>query len=163
MVNTEGAKQPESGRLIHEFLAHSYFIYLAAVILGFAFDLIWRLDFSFPLMQDVGFLFIVAGTLVVFWAQSSAIKGAKVRHDSKEKVCRDHFCVGPYVFTRTPTQYGLFLLTLGLGLLYGSFFMTLFALTAFLMARVIFIPKQEHHLALKYGSPYLEYKEHVKF
>lgn len=152
-----------SGRTVHEILAHSYFIYLAAVVVGFGADLVWKLRFSFPREAEVGLLAIMAGTVMVVWAQRSSRRGSAMRNKANETICRDHFCVGPYVFTRTPTQYGLTLLVLGLAALYGSPVMFAAGILAFLIGRFFFIPKEEHHLTQKYGAAYLDYKKHVKF
>lgn len=154
----------ESGRLVHQILAHSYILYLGAIILGFAIDIASPTTaFSFPLLIPLGLVLILAGTALAFWAQHSAKKGSAKRNSETEKICRDHFCVGPYVFTRTPTQYSLFMMAIGLGFLYGSLAIVILSLVAFFVGRFVFIPKQEHHLAKKYGDAYLEYKKIVKF
>ncbi len=157
--------EAKSGRLVHEFLAHSYLIYLAAVVVGFGMDLIWPVTFSAPYLQPLGFGFIVLGTVLSVWAQASSEKGGHIRYAKKEaeELRHDHFSFGPYRFSRTPTQYGLFLMTLGLALLFGAFFMVCTTLIAFLLGKFVFIKKEERHLAKKYGAPYLEYKKKVRF
>ncbi len=154
-----------SGRLIHEFLAHSYFIYLAAVVVGFGLDLVIPVKFSFPLQQPLGLLFIMLGTLLAVWAQVSSDQSGQLRYKELETktIHHDHFRYGPYKYTRTPTQYGLLLMTLGLALLFGAFFMLCTTLFAFLVGKFFFIKKEESHLAKKYGEPYLEYKKKVRF
>ena len=161
MPTAQTPEQSEAGRLIHQVLAHSYLIYLGGIVLGVVASLIFPVAFSFPLMEPIGMALIMAGTFLIVWAQRSSLKGSNLRHT--EKVCRDHFCVGPYVFTRLPTQYGLSLMGIGLGLLYGSIFVIFFSIVAFLIGRFVFVPKQEHHLAVRYGEAYLEYKKHVRF
>lgn len=152
-----------SGRLVHEFLAHSYFIYLAAVVVGFGLDLIWPLEFDAPWLSPLGFTLIVLGTVFAVWAQASGEKSGHIRNTEAENLAHHHFSFGPYKFTRTPTQYGLFLMTLGLAFLFGSFFMVAATIIAFLMGKFFYIRKQEYHLAKKYGAPYLEYKKKVRF
>lgn len=164
---TASSPESEHGKRIHQVLAQSYLVYFAAVILGFAFDLIRPVQFDFPAFAPLGFLFIILGTFLIVWAQRASGKSAASRDslhaDSKgDKICRDHFCVGPYVFTRSPTQYGLSLMALGLALVYGSFFMTVFTVIAFLLGRFVFIRQEEAQLAQKYGEAYLEYKRSVK-
>lgn len=156
--------ESESGRLVHIVLAQSYLVYLVAIVVGFALDIVKPIPFSFPALMPLGMLCIMFGTFLVIWAQKAAHKSEKARNDSAtEKICRDHFCVGPYVFTRSPTQYGLSFMALGLAFVYGSFFMVIFTGIAFLLGRFVFIRKQEFHLERKYGDPYVEYKKHVKF
>ncbi len=155
-----------SGRLVHEFLAHSYFIYLAAVVVGFGLDELFHVNvpiLSNPAMQPVGFAFIILGTALAVWAQTSSERGAAIRNAEQNSLKHDHFRFGPYMFTRTPTQYGLLFMTFGLALLLGSFWMTLLIIVAFLLGKLVFIKKQEHHLAQKYGAAYLEYKKRVRF
>ncbi len=152
-----------SGRLVHEALAHSYFMYLAAVVVGFGLDLFFPITFSFPLLQPLGFLAIILGTALAVWAQASSEKGAHVRNTETENLSHDHFRYGPYSFTRTPTQYGLFLMTLGLGMLFGAVFMICTTIIAFIIGKFFYIKKEESHLEEKYGQPYLEYKKKVRF
>ncbi len=152
-----------SGRLVHEFLAHSYFVYLAAVVIGFGLDMMWPINFAYLWTEPVGFFLIILGTILSVWAQASSEKGGHVRFESKEKLAHHHFKYGPYSYTRTPTQYGLFLMTLGLALLFGSVFMVITTIIAFLFGKLFFIKKQEAHLEKKYGEPYREYKKQVRF
>lgn len=167
MVYTSPMLSPEqkntSGRLVHEFLAHSYFIYLAAVVIGFGADLLWPVQFSFPFQQPIGFVAIILGTMLAVWAQYSSGSTSGARNIPTEDIQHHHFRVGPYSFTRTPTQYGLSLMVVGLAVLYGFFFMLVTAVIAFIAGKWFYIPKQEHHLEQKYGAPYLEYKKKVKF
>lgn len=151
-----------SGRKVHELLAHSYLIYLGSVVVGFAADLIWPIKFSFPSQMTLGMVTILTGTLLAVWAQNSSKRGAPVRNAAGESVEGDHFRFGPYMFTRTPTQYGLFFMTLGLALLYGFTFMLASSVVAFLLGKFFFIRKEEHHLAAKYGDAYLAYKKRVR-
>ncbi len=155
--------ESESGRLVHQILAQSYILYLGAVIVGVTLDMLFPIKFSFPFLAPLGMFLIIVGTFVVAWAQKSARKGRAIRNSNADKICRDHFCVGPYVFTRLPTQYGLSVMALGLACVYGSFFMLITTVLAFVIAKFVFIPRQEFHLEKKYGDAYTEYKEHVRF
>ena len=160
------AKKDISGRLVHEFLAHSYFIYLAAVVVGFGLDQLVPMHVGFlsnPDLEPAGFACIVIGTALAVWAQTSSERGAAIRNAEQNSLKHDHFRFGPYMFTRTPTQYSLVLMTGGLALLFGSSWMLIFVFIAFLLGKFVFIKKQEHHLAQKYGASYLEYKKRVKF
>ena len=53
--------------------------------------------------------------------------------------------------------------TLGFGIMADTFFVILFALISFVVAKYVFIKRQEELLAEKYGAPYLEYKKMVRF
>jgi protein-S-isoprenylcysteine O-methyltransferase Ste14 len=52
---------------------------------------------------------------------------------------------------------------LGFGLVINAFFVIVSAFISFVIAKFLFIEKQEKVLAEKYGAPYLEYKKSVKF
>lgn len=156
----------KSGRLVHEFLAHSYFIYLAAVIVGFGLDEMRPMRLPFlvgPHIEAGGFMLILVGTALAVWAQTASERGAAIRNAEQNSLKHEHFRFGPYTFTRTPTQYSLLFMTVGLALLFGSSWMLILALGAFLVGKLVFIKKQEHHLAAKYGASYLEYKKKVRF
>lgn len=156
-------RQQNPGLNVHAVLAKGYFVYLVAIVVAFGADYIYPIHFSFPLFVPFGFFLIIAGTLVVYWAQRASGKSSHYRNVPAEKVCRDHFCVGPYVFTRSPTQYGLFIMALGLAVMYGSVYMIITTVIAILIGKFIIIPIEEKHLTQKYGEPYLEYKKQVKF
>ncbi len=153
------------GLLIHETLAQGYLLYMLAIVIGVSLDLYDPLRFSFPLEQPLGMLLILLGTGLVFWAQYSSGRSAEKRQADQgtNAICKDHFCVGPYVFTRSPTQYGLALLVFGLSLIYGMTYLLITGIVALLVGRFVIIRKEEQHLAEKYGQAYLDYKKHVKF
>lgn len=156
-------KEPNHGLSVHMVLAQGYITYFIAIVIGFVASYIFPEHISFPLESTVGFLLILIGTIVVFWAQHTANKSSHHRNLPPEKICRDHFCVGPYVYTRSPTQYGLFIMTFGLSLLFGSLYMAVLTVAAFLIGKLVIIPLEEKHLEARYGAPYLEYKKHVKY
>lgn len=153
---------PQSGLKVHQILAHSYLVYLTAVIFGFIANLVYPDKFWFPMIEEVGFLMILIGTAIVYWAQSSAQRGTSTRN-ADHQICMADFCVGPYKITRSPTHYGLFFMALGLSILYMSTFMVVGSIIAFCITRFIFIPAEERQLAQKYGEPYLAYKRVVRF
>ena len=152
-----------SGRLVHQLLAHSYFLYLAAIVIGFGLHLLWPLSFNFPRYQESGFVLILLGTSLAAWAQYTSKRSACIRNEVGDDIAHHHFCYGPYRFSRLPTQYGLAFMAIGLAVLYGSVFMLMATGIAFLIARVFIIPKEEHHLEKKYGDAFREYKKRVRF
>jgi protein-S-isoprenylcysteine O-methyltransferase Ste14 len=78
-------------------------------------------------------------------------------------ITKKTFCHGPYRFTRTPTNFGLFFMMLGFGLILNTLSIIIFIFISFFVAKFVFLREQEKILALKYGTPYLEYKKMVKF
>lgn len=150
-------KNPHKNK-VHKVLAHSYSVYLFALLISVSLNMIFNFKiFNNPRVEYVGFLFLIFATLLIFWAQITS------QNLSKENITRETFLGGPYRFTRMPTNFGLFFLMVGFGIIANSFFIILFAPISFLIAKFVFIKEQERILAEKYGAPYLEYKKSVKF
>ena len=143
---------------VHRVLASSYSTYLVAVMLGFVLYLVYPIHFQNQSLEIVGFVFMMFGTLLIIWAQSSSDKSKKFRAQ-KESLSHHHFGVGPYQFLRSPTNVGLFMTLLGFGLVLSSLTIVLISLITFLITRFVFIEKQEKLLEEKYGEAYREYKK----
>ena len=108
-------------------------------------------------MAFLGLPFLIFGTFLIFWAQISSHKL------NKENMNKETFSKGPYRYTRGPTIFGVFLVMLGFGITTNALFVIIIAILAFLINKFTFIKKEEEILAEKYGIPYLEYKQSVKF
>ena len=142
---------------IHKILAYSYLFYFILFLMGLF------LDFMFPLkifdnyvMSSIGAIFLIFGTLLIFWAQKSSL------NLDKDSINKEAFCHGPYRYTRSPTHFGLFLLMFGFGIIANALFIVIFSIISFIIAKFVFLKKEEKILAEKYGTPYLEYKKSVK-
>lgn len=143
---------------VHKILAHSYLFYFIVFLFSLFLDYIFPLKFfenSYTIW--VGAIFLIFGTFLILWAQKSS------RDFKKEIINKEIFCNGPYCYTRTPTHFGLFLLTLGFGMINNAFFIIIFSIISFIVTKFVFIKKEEKILTLKYGEPYLEYKKSVRF
>jgi len=142
---------------IHRTLAHSYTAFFAFFLIGIFFNSFFPVKFlDSSLAVPFGFSILVFATVLIFWAQRTS------RYLKKESPTVEHFCRGPYCYSRSPTHWGLFFLMLGFGIIINSGFVILFSLMAFFVTKMIFIKKEEEALAQKYGEPYLEYKRKVK-
>jgi protein-S-isoprenylcysteine O-methyltransferase Ste14 len=150
------------GLAVHKILANAYLLYLAAVILGFSIDVLFPLVLPVPFAQPIGLALIALGTGVIYWAQHTSGKTAAVRHDDSQDLTADHFTKGPYYITRIPTLYGLTLMTIGLGFLFMSPVMVAIPFIAFLIVRLVLVPKEEEYLVCRYGQAYLDYKKTVR-
>ena len=144
---------------VHHVLAHSYYFYFLLFLLGFFLDFLFPVKiFKTSIMAPIGLVLVVLATFLIFWAQKTSHGLRKIA-----KIQVEHFCRGPYCYTRSPTHLGLFLLTFGFGLIINAFFVVLATVITFFINRFTFLRKQEKILADKYGDPYLEYKKIVKF
>jgi len=144
--------------IVHRTLAHSYSVYFLLLMFGVFLDIVFPIRvFHDSVMVAVGFVFLIFASFLIFWAQKSSRNLLK-----KEEVTKEHFCVGPYCYTRIPTHWGLFLLTLGFGFIMNAFFIIIFTIISFLITKYSFVKKQEKLLEEKFGIPYIEYKKSVK-
>lgn len=149
-------KQPREYR-VHKILAHSYTLYFALFLVGVCLDFTFKFKiFTSSTMVPIGIVFLIFASFLIFWAQKTS-RNLDIKNLSKES-----FYQGPYRYARSPTHWGLFLLMLGFGIIANALFVILSTLISFLISRFVFLRKQENVLALKYGTPYLEYKKSVK-
>ena len=143
---------------VHKILAHSYVAYLLFFLIGVCLDFIFDFGiFNNFFITQTGVVSLIFGTFLIMWAQYTS------RNLNKENITKDTFRHGPYRFTRMPTNFGLFFLTLGFGIIVNAFFVVLSSFISLIVAKLVFIAKQEKVLADKYGEPYLEYEKSVKF
>ena len=142
---------------IHKILAHSYATHFLFFLLGIVLDLWLGFKiFSGELPLILGFLLLGAGTALILWAQGTS------KNMNKENITKETFCRGPYCYTRSPTHWGLFFLTLGFGILTNAIFVVILSIAAFVISKLTFLNQEEKLLAFKYGEPYMEYKRSVK-
>ena len=151
------ATHVEKEENVHSILAHSYSVYFFLFLIGLSLDFIFGYK-VFSGVAPVGFFFLFLATGIIFWAQKTGRDLRKV-----VEVKTEHFCRGPYCYTRIPTQWGLFLLMLGFGIIIDSFFVILFTFAAFFISKFVFMGKHDKILIQKYGSAYAEYKKLVRF
>ena len=142
---------------VHKILAYSYLFYFTLFLIGLFLDFIFPLKiFDNYAVSSVGAIFLIFGTLLIFWAQKSSLDL------KKDNISKEAFYHGPYRYTRSPTHFGLFLLMFGFGIMANALFIVIFSIISFIITKFTFIKEEEKILALKYGTPYLEYKESVK-
>jgi protein-S-isoprenylcysteine O-methyltransferase Ste14 len=102
---------------------------------------------------------LIVSSLIIYWAQFTSSNYKK--RIGKES-SRSHFEHGPYKYLRSPTHFGLFIMTLGFSLIINSLFSVLFTFIAYLISKFFFLKKEEEILEGKYGEAYTEYKKKVK-
>ncbi len=145
---------------VHFVLSHSYLVFLFAVVFGVIFDMIIPLKFfSNNIFQYFGLTFIIIGTAIVYWAQTSS----NILKNKRDKEKLDlGFAYGPYKYSRSPTHLGLFIMTFGLALIINSTFTMLFTILAYILTKLIYLKREEKLLEKKYGEEYCNYKNKTK-
>jgi len=156
------SRKPNKNKL-HRTLAHSYVVYFVLFLVGVMLDFIFRIKiFADTAVAPIGFFFLVLASGIIIWAQKTGLDLRKITRETSQ-IKAEHFCRGPYCYTRIPTQWGLFFLMLGFGIMANAFFVILSTIISFLIARFMFVDKHEQILIEKYGDAYREYKKLVKF
>jgi len=161
-MNNENDNQMNNYRrgMVHFILVHSYLIFFFAIILGVLFDtFIKQKILSDSIYQSVGVFMLLIGSVIIYWAQKSS-SNYKEKKSKNEK--RSQFEFGPYKFLRSPTHFGLFIMTLGFALIINSFFSVVFTVVAYVITKLFFLKKEEKLLEKKYGQVYSEYKKKVR-
>lgn len=159
MENKSIKKRHISG-IIHVLLSQDYAIFFLAVVLGVVCDIFFSLHiFNGVLYQNIGFIFIIVGTIIVYWSQATTRQMSKMVTQNRDV---NFFLQGPYKYTRNPTNFGLTLLVLGLGFLINSLFSVIFILITYIISKSFFIKKQDAILKERYGEVFEEYKKKVK-
>ncbi|MDE2399509.1 MAG: hypothetical protein KGL67_00630 [Patescibacteria group bacterium] len=144
---------------VHRVLAHTYTVYLVLFLVGVCLDFIFKIKIlEDSIVVPVGFFFLVLASVLIIWAQKT---GRDLRKVSEVKT--EHFCKGPYCYTRIPTQWGLFFLMLGFGIITNAFFVILSTIVSFFISKFFFQNKHDKLLVEKYGDAYVEYKKLVRF
>lgn len=147
-------------RMIHFSLSFSYTTFLFAVILGVIFDMIFPLQMLVEeYYKYIGVILIFIGSVLAYWAQTTSRRSKN--YEVKERNVSD-FLRGPYKYIRTPTHFGIFVMTLGLALAISSPFSIIFTIIAHAISKLIFIRKEESLLEKKYGQVFVDYKKKVK-
>lgn len=163
MENTEQEITATSSHrkgMVHFVLLHSYLIFLLAVILGTFFDPLYtKRIFSTGVHQVAGFVMLIIGSILIYWAQTSS---SNYKQKAVAQYPKSFFELGPYKYLRSPTHFGLFILTLGFATIINSIFGILFVFIAYAITKFFFLKKEEKLLELKYGQAYKDYKKRVK-
>jgi protein-S-isoprenylcysteine O-methyltransferase Ste14 len=142
----------------HSIFAHSYYLYFLLFLVGVTLDLIFPIKiFTSPVVEILGLIFLIFSTFIIIW---------EVRTDRElnvENLSKQHFCKGPYCYTRHPGHWGIFFLVLGFGLVVNAFFIIFLTVLSFVITKLVYIKKHESIALGRYGAPYEEYKKSVRF
>lgn len=146
--------------LIHTVLGHGYLFLFFSGLMGLAFDLFHPIRIYGAFVPYIGFLFLLLGTLLVFWAQFSSNKH---RNPKSEAARSYHFHHGPYVYMKSPTHVGIGLLLVGFGFFVSSLSVVVSVIFASLLLRISFLRKHDVLLSKQFGEIYDEYRKKIKF
>lgn len=154
-------QQQTRTKTVHHVLANSYLTYCVALVLGVVIDYFYPLRIMSSVVVSIGPLLLILATMLIFWAQHTSNKTSTSRRDP-EKVAVEHFCKGPYCYTRSPTHLGLGLMVLGFGFVMNSVVIVITAFVVFVITRYFFIVEEEKILLKQYGDVYAKYQQKVK-
>ena len=150
--------KPMQKESVHHILSYSYTIYFLGIIVGILLDRFLPIRvIPNELQATLGPLFLLAGPLLILWAQRSSRR----LKQNKSDLSKECFKVGPYCFTRKPTHIGLFFMVLGFALISNSVVLIGTTIISYIFSS-IFIRRQENILSEKYGEEYLKYKKEVR-
>jgi protein-S-isoprenylcysteine O-methyltransferase Ste14 len=114
----------------------------------------------FPWTLICSLVLFVPGFILYFWTIGifTELRGTAVPINPPQEL----ITTGPYAYSRNPMMLGIFLMLFGTGFFIGSLaltvvFIPLFILLMTLYARLV----EEKELELRFGQPYLDYKNHV--
>lgn len=156
-VYSKATESLRKSTLVHYILSHSYVLFFVAIIGGMITDHFVPTSIISENYADFGFLMMLLGSVIIYWAQSTSGATSKQLKDTGVRV----FDSGPYKFSRNPTHIGLGVMTLGFGLIMQSVFIILFLVIVYTISKLVFLPAEEKILCDKYGDAYIEYKNKV--
>ncbi len=158
-IQPKDEKKPNSG-VVHILLSHSYATFFFAVVFGVVCDIIFSVRiFNGVVYEYTGIVLLVLGSILVYWSQSTTRHLGKSASSNRDV---NFFLHGPYKYIRNPTNLGLTVTIIGLGLLINSLFSIIFILITYIISKIFFIKKQDAILEERYGQAFLDYKKTVK-
>jgi len=105
-------------------------------------------------------LLLIPGCVIMEWPVIAFLRarGTPVPFNPPPKL----ITTGLYAFVRNPMLLGLFLLMLGLGVLFGSLSLIFIFTPLFILLNVLYLKAiEEKEMEKKFGEEYLEYKKKV--
>jgi len=145
-------------------IARPPFLFLAALLLGVAFDRVLPLPFTVPGNGPVHWT--VAGCLML---AGLALAAAGIRNFSRaatpvptNEPTRALVTTGIHGWSRNPIYVGLFLVYAGIGIAARSPWALILTLPLALTIRYGVVAREERYLETKFGAPYRAYRASVR-
>jgi len=143
------------------------FLFLAALVLGFVSDHLWRLPFPISrLGQAHRISAVFAGLLILI---GIAVFAAAVRDLSRAgtpvqgtRPTRALVMTGIYGWSRNPIYVGMFLVYAGIGLCVRSPWILILALPLAIIMRYAVVAREEAYLERRFGDEFGDYKTRVR-
>ena len=113
---------------------------------------------SKPFSLALSMPFLIGGALLWLWCAGKFFKtkGTPVPINPPPKLVTD----GPYTYSRNPMMTGLFMVMVGIGILFGSITLTFIMTPLFVFMSILeFKYIEEPELEKRFGKEYCEYKE----
>jgi protein-S-isoprenylcysteine O-methyltransferase Ste14 len=148
-------------------IARPPLLFLAALLLGFAFDHVLTLPFPVPRIGPAHWISaIIAGSLILI---GMAVFAAGIRNFSRAatpvqgtKPTRALVTTGMHGWSRNPIYLGMFLVYGGIGLTVRSPWILILMLPLAITIRYGVVAREEGYLELRFGDTYREYTARVR-
>lgn len=135
-------------------------IFLAAILLGIALNLVWPVPFRQPGLAWLGPLIVLCAvalflrSLREFRAAGTSVRGS----ERSTTIVR----TGPYRFSRNPIYLSFSLLVLGLAVWSNDLWLLVTLVPAVGVISTVVIPREERFLERHFRDQYLSYKAAVR-
>lgn len=135
-------------------------IFLAAILLGIALNLVWPVPFRQPGLVWLGPLIVLCAvalflrSLREFRAAGTSVRGS----ERSTTIVR----TGPYRFSRNPIYLSFSLLVLGLAVWLNDLWLLVTLVPAVGVISTVVIPREERFLERNFRDQYLSYKAAVR-
>jgi protein-S-isoprenylcysteine O-methyltransferase Ste14 len=155
------ATGPKSVRMVLTPLFALLFVVILLAALGVSFYLDRRCGFPRFVSQSVGragsLPFLIGGAWLWLWSVGEFLKtkGTPVPINPPPTLVTD----GPYAYSRNPMMAGVFLMLAGIGIFFGSVWLTFITTPlAVIGSLIVFRTIEEPELEKRFGKAYAEYR-----
>lgn len=161
-MDTDGQQMNDTGTA--GVIARPPLIFLAALLLGFVWDLLLPLPFPVPGTDLVhwilgGSLILIGLALAVAGIRNFSRAGTPVRGN---KPTRTLVTTGIHGWTRNPIYLGMFLIYGGIGVAAQSPWVLMITLPLAITIRYGVVAREEAYLERRFGQAYRDYKARVR-
>jgi protein-S-isoprenylcysteine O-methyltransferase Ste14 len=165
-MSTDSTEQQSTDNGTAGVIARPPFLFLAALVLGFAADHLLRLPFPVARTGWVHWISAInAGVLILM---GIAVFAASIRNFSRAatpvqgtRPTQALVTTGIHGWSRNPIYLGMFLAYVGIGLVVRSPWILLFSVPLAITIHYGVVAREEAYLELRFGDAYRDYKARV--